>query len=159
MVYFLFEHDLFRKPVPTPDQVRGMLIPDHALLLHQQQRISRQWRTLPSRGIALSKPPRAAAAGQHQLLTVESPCGQPEAGNAGVAARLHQDLEGVLRAGGRVRESEPAERLVELLHDLPFAEQLIGIADLGLERGLGLHEIEALALALGLENTALDLGK
>src|SRR5262249_8297072 len=27
------------------------------------------------------------------------------------------------------------------------------------ERRLGLHEIEALALALGLENTALDLGK
>jgi hypothetical protein len=28
---FLFEHDLFRKPVPTPDQVRGRLFRDHAL--------------------------------------------------------------------------------------------------------------------------------
>jgi hypothetical protein len=25
------EHDLFRKPVPTPDQVRGRLFRDHAL--------------------------------------------------------------------------------------------------------------------------------
>src|SRR3981189_1383893 len=28
---FLFEHDLFGKPVPTPHQVRGRLFPDHAL--------------------------------------------------------------------------------------------------------------------------------
>ena len=27
----LLEHDLFRKPVPTPDQVRGRLFRDHAL--------------------------------------------------------------------------------------------------------------------------------
>jgi uncharacterized protein (DUF952 family) len=27
---FLSEHDLFRKPVPTPDQVRGKLFRDHA---------------------------------------------------------------------------------------------------------------------------------
>src|SRR5262249_40368185 len=27
----LVEHDLFRKPVPTPDQVRGRLFRDHAL--------------------------------------------------------------------------------------------------------------------------------
>src|SRR5215471_3535956 len=29
----LLEHDLFRKPVPTPDQVRGRLFRDHALRL------------------------------------------------------------------------------------------------------------------------------
>jgi hypothetical protein len=28
---FLFEHDLFQKPVPTPDQVGGRLFRDHAL--------------------------------------------------------------------------------------------------------------------------------
>src|SRR5262249_28275146 len=27
----IVEHDLFRKPVPTPDQARGMLFRDHAL--------------------------------------------------------------------------------------------------------------------------------
>src|SRR4030095_1616500 len=51
------------------------------------------------------------------------------------------------------------ERRVELGPDLPFAENLVGASDLGLDRRLGLHEIEALALALGLENTALHFGK
>src|SRR3990172_3144613 len=32
-----FVHDLFRKPVPTPDQVRGMLIRDHALSLDRRE--------------------------------------------------------------------------------------------------------------------------
>src|SRR5271166_4878783 len=29
---FLVEHDLFGKPASTPDQVRGRLFPDHALI-------------------------------------------------------------------------------------------------------------------------------
>jgi len=32
MVPLLFAHDLFRKPVPTPHQVRGKLFRDHALV-------------------------------------------------------------------------------------------------------------------------------
>src|SRR5208282_4611190 len=32
VVLFSFEHDLVRKPVPTPDQVRGRLFRDHAVL-------------------------------------------------------------------------------------------------------------------------------
>src|SRR5262245_37786189 len=31
LLAFLFEHDLFRKPLHTPDQVRGRLFRDHAL--------------------------------------------------------------------------------------------------------------------------------
>ena len=32
-----FEHDLIRKPVSTPDQVRGMLFRDHALIHHHRR--------------------------------------------------------------------------------------------------------------------------
>jgi hypothetical protein len=31
------EHDLFRKPVSTPDQVRGRLVRDHALGVNFQE--------------------------------------------------------------------------------------------------------------------------
>src|SRR5262249_8179206 len=111
------------------------------------------------RGIAFGKPPCAAAASEHKLLAVEPPCGGSEGRDTGLTTGLHYDLVSVLGASGCVGEGEPAERLVELAHDLPLAEDLVRAADLGLERRLGLHEVETLALALGLENTALDLGK
>jgi tripartite-type tricarboxylate transporter receptor subunit TctC len=34
----LFEHDLFRKPLHTPDQVRGRLFRDHALGIASKER-------------------------------------------------------------------------------------------------------------------------
>src|SRR5215470_18022621 len=129
------------------------------LLLHQQQRIGGKWCALPGRGVAFGKPPCAVAACDHKLLAVKPPGRWPEGCDAPVTTGLYHDLVGILCAAASVRKREPAQRLVELAHDLPFAENLVGTADLGLERSLGLHEIETLALALGLENTALDLGK
>src|SRR6266542_1171502 len=129
-----------------------------ASLLHQQQRVRAERHAFPGRGIALAETPGAGAAAEHELLAVEPPGGEPESDDPRIAAGLHHDLVG-LAAAGRIRERHPAERLVELAHNLPLAEQLLGAANLGLDRGLGLHEVEALALALALVHAAFDFGE
>src|SRR5262245_24204662 len=128
-------------------------------LLHQQQWVGAERDSLPGGGIALGEAPCAAAAREQELLAVEPPGGEPEACDCGIAAGLDDDLVSIFCAGGSVRERQLAERLVELAQDAPLAENLIGAANFGLERGLSLYEVEALAFALALVHAAFDLGE
>src|SRR5262249_37592494 len=127
-------------------------------LLHQQQRVGRERHALPGGGIAFAEAPGAGAAREHELLAIEPPGREPEGRDPGVAAGLHHDLVG-LAAAGSVRQRQLAQWLVEFAQDLPFAENLLGAAGLGLEPGLGLHEVEAFALALGLVHAAFDFAE
>ena len=73
---FLFEHDLFRKPVPTPDHVRGRLFRDHALArredAHERARGVRLYDlSLPCRGGA----DRQGGAGEAARGLREHPAG------------------------------------------------------------------------------------
>src|SRR5689334_18238429 len=47
MLDALFEHDLFRKPLHTPDQVRGRHFRDHALAVEVRMELTPQDRLVP----------------------------------------------------------------------------------------------------------------
>src|SRR5262245_151869 len=88
---------------------------------HQEERIGAERDALPGGGIAFSKPHRACAAGEHELVAVEPPRAQPKPCDRGIAALLDEELVGVL-AGLVLGERERAERLAELAQEAPVAK-------------------------------------
>src|SRR5262249_1446776 len=50
---FLVEHDLFRRPPPTPDQVRGRLFRDHALALGENLQPARCFHRAQALGLLI----------------------------------------------------------------------------------------------------------
>src|ERR1700726_3691438 len=80
----LLEHDLFRKPVPTPHQVRGRLFRDHALMTGREglrrwaRRASRAWRGLGARVRPIEPIPYAAVEASGPADPIPSIIAAPE---------------------------------------------------------------------------------
>src|SRR6266446_9091385 len=103
------------------------LRPSCKSLPQQQERIRAQRHEFPGGRIALLEAPGAAAPGEDQLVAIELPGRQAEAGDRAVAALLHDQFVTVA-AARLVREREPAERLVQLPQNLPVAAHFLGAA-------------------------------